>query len=87
MSFMGDETPLTSYKFPPLSYHVSQFADVCGIGRFTPSNYHKNSIFKIQLWNRITKDIQLLKPGKFNLLCGFEGVFPISENYKYLNLN
>ena len=40
----------------------------------------KKSVFNLQLQNLITKDIQLLKPGKFGPLDGFEGGFSLREN-------
>ena len=48
--------------------------------RFTLSNYHKSLIFNLQLRNRITEAIQLLKPDKFGPLGGFEGSFSFCEN-------
>ena len=40
----------------------------------------KNYIFNLQLRNRITETIQLLKPNKFGPLAGFEGGFQFYEN-------
>ena len=50
------------------------------IVRFTLLNYRKSPIFNLQLQNRIIEVIQLLKPGKFSPLGGFEGGFSFSEN-------
>ena len=48
---------------------------VIGKVRFTLLNNHKSSSLTLQLQNRITKTIQLLKPDKFGPLGGFEGGF------------
>ena len=53
---------------------------VIGKVRFTLLNYHKSSSLTLQLQNRITKTIQLLKPGKFGPLGGFEGGLSFYEN-------
>ena len=49
-----------------------------------PRTITKSPIFSIQLQNRITKDIQLLKPDKFDPLAGFEG-FSILWELKIFN--
>jgi hypothetical protein len=43
-------------------------------------NYQESPFFNLQLQNLITKDIQLLKPGKFGPLDGFEDGFSLREN-------
>jgi len=43
--------------------------------QFTPTNYNKTPFFNLQLQNRITEILRLLKPDKFNPLSGFEGGF------------
>jgi len=55
----------------------------CALGRLK-KNYIQN-LFLIQ--NRIRKVIQLLKPGKFSPLNGFEGGFPFCENLKRIISN
>ena len=46
----------------------------------TLSNYQKSPIFNLQLQNKVTKAIQLLKPNKFGPLDGFEGGFSFCED-------
>ena len=53
-------------RFNQYPFRTSEFSEV----RFAPSSYHKNPIFNIQLRNRITETIQLLKPDKFGFLGG-----------------
>ena len=68
-------------------FHLDKILIHLGKVRFTPSKYHKNLIFNLQLRNRITETIQLLKLGKFGPLLISKVVFHFFENYKYSNLN